>query len=519
MFSVSRFAISAVILGTAGLAAWGLTLLREAPTKRDQAKADFIVEAKPIVRYTGMIDMELTGLVVPFREIQISAQASGRVIKKAEEFEAGKYVSDSTTLLQIDPTDYELEITRLEADLAATNSSIEELEVELEGARQLMKIAEEDSEVQLAEFERKRNSSGFSRSEIDQARRAVLAAETTVTNQANRADLLEKSRERLLSTRKLKQAQLEKAQIERSRCLVQAPCDGVVVNEDVELGSYVSVGTQLLTFEDTSKAEISCNLRPDQLEWLWNHTVDATSETRVNSPYRVPQVAVRIFHDTEQGQVEWTGRLDRYDGIGVDEQTKTIPCIITVDNPIAPSPTGPRALVRGMFVNLKIELPTEPLQEKNRYYAKIPSQGLRAGNFVWIVRNNQLVKQVVKVVDTIANTTDTTSEDSENRAIIIELAGEGIQDTDRVVTTPVGDVPDDRDLLVLAPGETVDAQGKVTLTSQSDDRESTAEEAAKEPASEKTRSPAKSEDQTSDKTSSRRAAASAPGRQSDRSGS
>lgn len=461
MFSPIRFATSAVILGLAGLGAFLLTRMKPEPAKKPITKLDYLVTAETISRYTGTIDLELTGVVVPYREINISAQASGRVISKAEEFEAGKFVKEGTELLRIDPTDYELDIVRLEAELAAADSSISELEVELKGAQELLKIAESDSKVQLADFQRKREAGGFSKSEIDQVRRSVLAAQTTLTNQENRVALLEKSRDRLESTKKLRQAQLEQAQIQKSRCLVTAPADGVIVQENVELGNYVTLGASLLTFEDTSKAEISCNLRPDQLDWLWNHTVDVSRQSQANSPYQIPQVPVLVMHESGQDQIQWQGKLDRYDGIGVDERTKTIPCLIVVDNPIAPSPTGSRALVRGMFVKLRIELPTEPLQQKNQFYAKIPSKGLLAGNSVWMVRNDKLVRQEVTVVDRI--------DAEENRSIIIELAGEGIQDTDKVVISPVGTVAPDAKIQVLAPGQQVDVNGKVTLTSKTED--------------------------------------------------
>lgn len=456
MFSVTRFAASAVILGCAAVAAWGLTQLREAPKQRKNEQKAYLVTAQPISRYTGAIDIEVTGIVVPFREIEVSAQASGRVIWKSEQFESGIYVKAGTELLKIDPTDYELEIVRLEAELASADSTIAEMEVELEGARELLRIARSDIQVQMADFQRKSGAGGFSKSEIDQERRSLLAAETTVTNQANRVALLEKSRDRLEASKKLRQAQLEQAEIQKDRCLVTAPADGVVVEENVELGSYVAIGNPLLTFEDTSQAEVSCNLRPDQLDWLWNYSVNPMAQ-HTNGPYRIPQVPVRIFHDTTQGTLEWSGTLDRYDGIGVDERTKTIPCIVTVKKPTVASPTGERALLRGMFVKLRIELPTEPLQQKNKFFAKIPTKGLLAGNLVWMVRQGKLAPQVVNVIDRI--------DSEDDRSVVIELAGEGIQDSDLVVVSPVGNVADDVQIKVVSPEEALSDNGNVTFTS------------------------------------------------------
>jgi multidrug efflux pump subunit AcrA (membrane-fusion protein) len=417
-------------------AAIGLVALKKQPDKKAIPEASVVVSVADIKPYAGVISLELTGLVVPFREINLVSEVTGRVVFKAEEFRPGNYVAAGTLLMQVDQTDYDLEITRLEADLAQSASALAELEVEVAGVQELVAIATRDLELQESDFQRKRDiNAGFSQAELDQAQRAVLAARNALATQANRLSLLEQSRNRLTSSQTIKRTDLELARIRRNRCLITAPADGVIVSESVELNGFVQPGAALLTFEDTSRAEIRCNLRTDQLEWLWRHAPAAATEVSADAAglaaaYRIPRVPVRVLHEQGSEQLEGAGVLDRYDGFGVDERTKTTPARVVVAEPIAVGSRGSRALVRGMFVNLRIELPTQGLRELNQFFAELPAKSLLPGNSVWVHRDGQLLSRELHVVNTV--------ESAEGRRVIVELQGDGVLLTDQVVTSPVG---------------------------------------------------------------------------------
>ncbi|MBL8852952.1 MAG: HlyD family efflux transporter periplasmic adaptor subunit [Planctomycetaceae bacterium] len=432
----TRIAISVVCL-VAGLAvAVGLYMLKKQPAQRAESTPTVRVSVEDIQAYTGSLSLEVTGLVVPFREINIISEVTGRVVFKADEFRPGKYVKAGTMLMRVDQTDYDLEIGRLEAELRQTESSLEELEVEIAGAKDLILIAANDLALQEADFARKRElGDGISKSEVDQAERAVLAAKNAVTTQTNRVNMLEQSRNRWASTQAVRRSDLEMAQIRRARCIITAPADGVIVSENVELNGFVQPGATIMVFEDTSRAEVRCNLRQDQLDWLWQHAPQAAAQVTDNVlgtevAYRIPRVPVQIRHSSGSEQLEWTGVLDRFDGLGVDARTKTIPVRVSVEQPITLGSRGNRALVRGMFVKLRIELPTEPLKALNQFFVVLPNRSLLPGNLVWLYRDGKLLMQRVNVVNTF--------ESADGRRVVVPLVGDGLLLTDRVVTTPVG---------------------------------------------------------------------------------
>jgi hypothetical protein len=98
----------------------------------------------------------------------------------------------------------------------------------------------------------------------------------------------------------------------------------------------------------------------------------------------------------------WSGVLTRFDGIGLDEQTRTVPCRAVVENPrtvnassshrgIAAPAAGPPALVRGMYVTVRIHAgPQARLLE-------VPEIAVRPGNVIWLVRNGKLDIQPVSI--------------------------------------------------------------------------------------------------------------------------
>lgn len=464
-----RTAISTVLILAGIGVAYGLYMLKKAPAQRVEASPSILVSVEEVKAYTGPLTMELTGLVVPFREINVVSEVTGKVVFKSDEFRAGRYVKSGAVLMQVDQTDYDLEISRIDAELKQTASSLEELEVEITGAKELVEIATNDLTLQEADYKRKRDSNaGFSVSELDQAKRGVLAAQNALSLQTSRMNQLEQSRNRWHSTQAVRRADLELAQIRRNRCVITAPADGVVVNENVEVGGFLQPGATIMTFEDTSRAEVRCNLRQDQLDWLWKHAPQAASEAADKAlgteiAYRIPQVPVKVRYMSGTEQIEWSGILDRFDGLGMDQRTKTIPTRVVVEQPIALGSRGNRALVRGMFVKLRVELPTEPLKELNQFFVELPNRSILPGNKVWVYRDKKLIVQRVEVVNTI--------ESELGRRAVVPLVGEGLLLTDQVVTTPVGTYTTNMTIEIQSKTENNDASSSepepTRLTSQS----------------------------------------------------
>ena len=186
---------------------------------------------------------------------------------------------------------------------------------------------------------------------------------------------------------------LKKARLDLQRTQVFAPADGVIVSDFVEQDSYVQRGTLLLTLEDTAKAEVKCKLQMEDLYWLW----DLSSPSAGSLSRRRRRTPTTFRRRTWRSFIVWrattiwstSGKVDltRYDGLGLDEKTRTVPCRVVVDEPRQRTSThssGPPALLRGMYVTIRIQVdPQTPLLD-------IPEVAVRPGNKVWRVRNGKL---------------------------------------------------------------------------------------------------------------------------------
>ncbi|MFP6649158.1 MAG: hypothetical protein VB817_06840 [Pirellulaceae bacterium] len=122
----------------------------------------------------------------------------------------------------------------------------------------------------------------------------------------------------------------------------------------------------------------------DDLYWIWNQQ-QASSEEGLVDQYELPETPVDVMYELV-GRVgatyHWQGRLERYDGLGLDQETRTVPVRVVVDQPhrerIA-GDSGPRTLVRGMYVTINIRCrPVSPL-------IRIPERAVQPGNRVWFV--------------------------------------------------------------------------------------------------------------------------------------
>ena len=343
------------------------------------------------------LDILISGTVVPFRQITLASEIAGRVQFKSEDCRIGRFVHAGDLLFRIDPKDYELEVERLSALRESEYAQQHELDQELANANRSLNLANEELALQEKELARIESlGSGFvSETEIAQTRRARIAAANQAVTIQNQLRLLETRRTRIELAERLAGTQLEQAKANLARTEIKSPIAGVIVSESVQEDSFVQKGAPLCLIEDTERVEVSCNLRTDQLLLILDQVDektagDASSRVVRSASYELPRTPVEISYrvtDREEVVYQWNGHLSRYEGLGLDAQSRTVPVRITVDNPRDVRRNGQRidedgngglpALVRGMFVDVAIR--TKP----KRSLVLVPKLALRPGGQVW----------------------------------------------------------------------------------------------------------------------------------------
>lgn len=395
-----KYLISAALLLGAVFLSILLVAMKESAADRDLVDLTPLVSVRPAKPFAGKLGIEVTGMVVPHKEIRIASQVNGRVMKREERASAGSFVNAGDVLLTIDDEDYRLQIDRIKAEVAQAENSIVELDEELAGLANSLKIAEQDLKLQNDELERRKSlGSALSQSEFDQARRSVMAAERVVTELQNAVRQANSRKVRLKSGIDLSRANLARAELDLQRTTIVAPFNGVIVRDMVQESDFVRAGDQLFSFEDTSKVEVQCNLRKEQLERLLRFkSADSRYDIDRNiSAYELPPTPVKIRAEVAGENVVWKGVLEGYDGIGLDERTKMVPCRVVVDNPVVSGEKRNFALVRNMMVDVRIEL--DPVPEDNESLIEMPEIALQPGGFVWTVVDGKLKRVPVEVLE------------------------------------------------------------------------------------------------------------------------
>ena len=419
---VVRTIIPLLILAVGIVGYMAIVKYCKTPPAPREAESDLppAVRTMPVKEQNEGLTIDADGVVVPYREITLNAEVAGRLIKKANICRAGNYVTKGTLLMEIDPEDYELDVRRLEKEVEQAKTAMREVEVQSTNTESLLKLAQDSLELQTRELkrlEKLQKKNVVTESELDEERRNELTARDAVVKLENQLRVYATQRDRFESAMELAQVQLERAKHDLSKTKITAPIDGMIIEDYVESDAYVNPGEKLVSMEDVSAVEVRCNLQMEDLFWIWGQKppvkqqaaeAEGTIAGNISRSYTPPPTPTSIIYTLGGRDYVWDGILTRYEGIGLDEATRTVPCTVVVSDPervrVASHPgaepqangwTGKIALVRGMYVKLAIH--AHPFQT----LLNIPESALRPGNRVWRVRDDRLSIVPVRVISTM----------------------------------------------------------------------------------------------------------------------
>ena len=370
----------------AGLMIMGILALPSPVTiSAGESKLDPLVSVRAATKFESTMTVQADGVVVPFREIRLAAQVAGRIDHKSENCRAGRQVKQGDELFRIDQRDYLLTQQQLASQQQQAEIDLEQVTLDIIKAGDLLKLANADLDLQIKEYERLKDlrvRNAITDADVERGQRGVIAAQNVIVRNTADLDTARKREYRLKSNKELLNIQMQKANLDLERTIVISPVDGVIVQELVETDSFAERGTTLVVIEDTQRAEIRANLKMDDLMWV----LDGQSENANGTQnYTLPSHPVTVTYEFSGKRpltLTWQGRLDRFDGRGLDTSTRTIPIRIVVDEPDTGTLNGIGNLVRGMFVELTISVFTPDSM------VLIPKRSLTTSNQVYVVRTS-----------------------------------------------------------------------------------------------------------------------------------
>ncbi|MCP4172995.1 MAG: hypothetical protein GY758_19725 [Fuerstiella sp.] len=448
MKPVVNVVVSILILatGVAGFRFFGQK--PDVPTQNsDDGDAAIIVETKEIIGGLKHFDVKTDGEAATYRVVTVGAEVEGRITHKSDRARGGTFVGKGEVLFEIDPTNYSLEVKRLSAELQQVREEIKAVSIDVENTEALIRLAEEDWLLQKKHLERmqsllKRNTAN--ETEVESAMKLELTARNSLQTLRNQLMTLGQQRKTREATKTLFEAQLERAKVDVERCTVKSLLDGRIVDDLIEEGDYAKSGDVLVHISDGSRMEVKCQLRGEELAWVWSQRKQAgeqhdnmTPAASVDSvdlmqfppdPVDLPPVPCEIAFVFEGVETIWDGYTSRLEGTGIDRDTRTFPCRILIEQPQKSrvnDSDGGRATIRlpallsGMHVAVRISIESPvPL-------LLLPVEAVRPGEQIWVDRDGRLEIRQVSLVHT------------EGPAAFVRAAGSGLQAGDQVVVSPL----------------------------------------------------------------------------------
>ncbi len=263
---VVKAVLPVLILMLAGGIAYSIVKTAPQPERHPKPMQPRLVEAVEINVTKQILTIEAWGQVQPVHQITLRSQVNGKIIAVNTELVPGGRFNAQETILRLEPADYALSIRQRQSDLAK--------------ARVALLLEEGNQIVAKQEFDL------LGETIKDQEKSLVLRLPQL---RAMKADVDAAA------------AALQSAKLALARTVIKAPFQATVVRHHVDLGTYVTTTSDLVTIAGTKEYWVELAVPMAQLRWI---TIPRTPDE--------PGSAVKLFQENVWGKENFrTGRVVR----------------------------------------------------------------------------------------------------------------------------------------------------------------------------------------------------------------
>lgn len=369
-------------------------------TEQELARSLRVIEVQPTTVIPKAIGF---GESVASSSFQAIAEVKGRIVELHPELKSGSFIREGELLVAIDTSDIEISIQKLQAEIARSEASVQELLATRKNLELGLAIEQSSLEVAKRELERQerlyQNGQAISASEVDNQRRSVLAQQQSVQNLQSSLNLLPAQIKSAEASIAVSQANLASSQRDLERCRIVAPFNCRLGSVDLEFNEVVSVGQQLLTALAIDKLEVEAQFGFDKVANVIRP--DRESPRLIRDLTANPQDLMRKFFDVDvtlrygASDVR-TSRDAKFERLReqLDAQARTVGIVVSVDRPFQQEgnakENGPPP-VPGTYC--EVELRGKPID--NSFI--VPRSAIRDGAVYLIDDENRLRKHAVEV--------------------------------------------------------------------------------------------------------------------------
>ena len=309
---------------------------KEGATKKTAMLVDIVI----VKRDTYKPWMEVTGTVVPSKDIMLSPRVSGEVFELSEAFIPGGFVKKGEVLLKIDPADYRNTLQLRKSELHQA-----EADLEIELGRQ--DVARKDYQLIEESISEDNKSLVLREPQLNTARSRVEAARAAV----------------------------DQAELDLQRTTIRAPFNAHILSRNVNVGSQVSPGEPLGRLVGMDNYWVETTVPLSKLPWLLfpdkEHVKGAEVKIRNRTAWREDQFR--------------TGYLLKMIG-ALENRTRLARVLVNVPDPMSyyTDASDKPALIIGAFVEAQIQA------REIRDVVRLRRDYIRKNEKVWVMKHDTL---------------------------------------------------------------------------------------------------------------------------------
>jgi RND family efflux transporter MFP subunit len=326
-----------VVLGAGVMGAVKLVQTSPKAKQRPRQTHAALVQVQQLGRSNERAMIEAMGTVIPTQEIILQPRVSGEVVEINANLVPGGRLKAGEVILRIDPSDYELALEKTQSQIAQAMH-----DVKLEQGRQLIAQQEWnllDMDATASDLDREL---ALRKPHLIKAEAALEAA----------------------------QAAFREAQLNLERTTIRAPFNGIVTEENVDVGAQVSPQSQLGILVGTDTYWVRASVAVDELHWI-------------RFPSARGEKGSLAFVRQELGnggKSKCEGRVVRLMG-DLEPQGRMARVLIAVEDPLRlkTSEQNGLPLLIGAYVNVSIQ------GREIEDVISVPRKALRHGDTVWLM--------------------------------------------------------------------------------------------------------------------------------------
>lgn len=375
-------------------------LFRSGPARHALEETAVPVRVVPVLQDTVIPHSLGFGTVAPGTEWKGIAEVSGRVTYRHPDLNPGSLLAADTEIIRIDPVDYQLEVTRLEANIRSTEAALQELEQSEANTKQSLAIEQRALELSERDLGRQRElleRGTASQAAVDNQERSVLSQRQNVQTLRNELNLIPSKRDVRQAELDLARVQLAEARRDVERTVITLPLDARIQAVAVEPDQVVTNGQTMVEADGLASAEVTAQFSIAQLLPIFGAVRDvALSSLFGTGEGRTPLLgdlglSATVTLSAGEQDVQWEARVIRLSE-SIDPQTRTAGVVVAVNDPYGEARGGSRPpLSRNMYVS--VELRGTPI--KNALV--VPASAVHQNKIYVVTEDNRLEIRPIEV--------------------------------------------------------------------------------------------------------------------------